>query len=214
MSDAKGWQLRLSELGAIWQGGCIIRAKVLRQVQAAYSKDPELSNLLLDSEVAAEMTRRSAGWRRFVVMAMQHGIPVPAHHRRRYSPPRCPRRRPCPRMSMHSSPCVCVCVCVCVHASPCGRCLHSPRPSATSTRSARLCSAPRSASRRRETALAAMASSASTKRATLVQRGQSFSRKCLRVFSSKCLCVKRVIVVGVIPLRLLLKFLLPPMEPL
>ena len=39
-SDAKGWGLNLSELAAIWQGGCIIRAKVLHLVQACISHAP------------------------------------------------------------------------------------------------------------------------------------------------------------------------------
>ena len=60
------------------QGGCIIRAKVLGLVEAAFTKDPALSNLLLDEDVAAQVAARVPGWRRFVVLAMEHGIPVPA----------------------------------------------------------------------------------------------------------------------------------------
>ena len=60
------------------QGGCIIRAKVLRLVEAAFTKEPALSNLLLDEDVAAEIRAREAGWRRFVLMAISHRIPVPA----------------------------------------------------------------------------------------------------------------------------------------
>ena len=60
------------------QGGCIIRAKVLNLVEAAFTKNPALSNLLLDEAVAAELAARVAGWRRFVLLAMGHGIPVPA----------------------------------------------------------------------------------------------------------------------------------------
>ena len=65
-------------LAEIWQGGCIIRAKVLHLVQAAFAKDPSLPNLLLDEAVAAEMRARLPGWRRFVLLAMRHGVPVPA----------------------------------------------------------------------------------------------------------------------------------------
>ena len=78
VSDAHGWELKLAELAAIWQGGCIIRAKVLSLVEAAFTKDPALSNLLLDDAVAAELAKRVAGWRRFVLLAMSHGLPVPA----------------------------------------------------------------------------------------------------------------------------------------
>lgn len=78
VSAKYGWELRLAELAAIWQGGCIIRAKVLGLVEAAFTKAPELTNLLLDDAVAAEVAARAPGWRRFVLLAMTHGIPVPA----------------------------------------------------------------------------------------------------------------------------------------
>lgn len=77
-SEKYDWNLQLHELAEIWQGGCIIRAKVLHLVQAAFAKDPRLPNLLLDEAVAAEMRARLPGWRRFVLLAMRHGVPVPA----------------------------------------------------------------------------------------------------------------------------------------
>merc|ERR1711988_117295 len=77
-SEKYGWALRLADLGAIWQGGCIIRAKVLEQVEAAFSRDPSLANLLLDPAIAEEMSRRESGWRRLVIGAVQHGLPIPA----------------------------------------------------------------------------------------------------------------------------------------
>ena len=77
-SDTHKWSLQLHELAEIWQGGCIIRAKVLNLVQAAFQKDPNLPNLLLDDAVAAEMRARLPGWRRFVLLAMKHALPVPA----------------------------------------------------------------------------------------------------------------------------------------
>ena len=60
------------------QGGGIIRAKVLNLVESAFTNNPALPNLLLDDTVAAELAARVAGWRRFVLMAVEHGIPVPA----------------------------------------------------------------------------------------------------------------------------------------
>lgn len=77
-SEKYDWNLQLHELAEIWQGGCIIRAKVLHLVQAAFAKDPSLPNLLLDEAVAAEMRARLPGWRRFVILAMRYGVPVPA----------------------------------------------------------------------------------------------------------------------------------------
>ena len=60
------------------QGGCIIRARVLHLVESAFTRDPSLANLLLDEDVAAEMATRLPGWRRFVLAAMAHQLPVPA----------------------------------------------------------------------------------------------------------------------------------------
>ena len=47
-------------------------------VQAAYDKQPELPNLLLDPEIAAQLAQSVGGWRRLVCVALQHGVPVPA----------------------------------------------------------------------------------------------------------------------------------------
>ena len=77
-SDANEWDLRLSDLAEIWQGGCIIRAQVLNLVSAAFKQNPTLESLLLDDDVAREMHARLPGWRRFVVFATANGVPVPA----------------------------------------------------------------------------------------------------------------------------------------
>ena len=47
-SDEFKWNINLSEVARIWQGGCIIRAKFLGRIKEAYLRDPALSNLLLD----------------------------------------------------------------------------------------------------------------------------------------------------------------------
>jgi len=77
-SDERGWRLKLAELAQIWQGGCIIRARCLDLVRAAYEREPTLPNLLLDPEIAAQIARRAQGWRRLVSLAVQSGVPVPA----------------------------------------------------------------------------------------------------------------------------------------
>jgi len=77
-SDEFGWKLKLDDLATIWQGGCIIRAKVLNLVRTAYEKQPTLPNLLLDPTIAETMAKRAPGWRRFVLKAIEQGLPVPA----------------------------------------------------------------------------------------------------------------------------------------
>ena len=41
------WDVDLRELARIWTGGCIIRARFLETMMAAYGRDPALENLLV-----------------------------------------------------------------------------------------------------------------------------------------------------------------------
>lgn len=75
-SDEFGWNINLSEIARIWQGGCIIRAKFLGRIKDAYLRDRQLSNLLLDDEFNAKIQEAQAGWRTLVTLAMQQGLPV------------------------------------------------------------------------------------------------------------------------------------------
>jgi 6-phosphogluconate dehydrogenase len=75
-SDEFGWNINLSEVARIWQGGCIIRARFLGEIMRAYQRDAGLSSLLLDGEFAAKVDKSQAGWRTVVSTAMQQGLPV------------------------------------------------------------------------------------------------------------------------------------------
>jgi 6-phosphogluconate dehydrogenase len=75
-SDEFGWNINLSEVARIWQGGCIIRAKFLGRIKDAYQRNPELASLLLDDEFAAKMEQTQGGWREIVAMAMRRGLPA------------------------------------------------------------------------------------------------------------------------------------------
>ena len=72
------YELNLSEIARIWKGGCIIRARLLNEIQAAYTREPNRSNLLLDSEFREAISRRQAGWRHALQVARRFGIPCPA----------------------------------------------------------------------------------------------------------------------------------------
>jgi 6-phosphogluconate dehydrogenase len=72
------WTINLSEIGRIWKGGCIIRAKLLDPVRQAFKNKPDLINLLMDDSVGAEVQLAQQGWRRAVSAAALAGIPVPA----------------------------------------------------------------------------------------------------------------------------------------
>ena len=78
-SDRYRWQIDLAEIGRIWKGGCIIRARLLDPVRHAFTADPSLPNLLLDPSIAEAISAAQPGWRRIVARAADAGIPMPAH---------------------------------------------------------------------------------------------------------------------------------------
>ncbi len=75
-SDSFGWNINLSEVARIWQGGCIIRAKFLGRIKEAYLRNAALSNLLLDEEFGAKIEQTQRAWRAVVSSAVQQGQPV------------------------------------------------------------------------------------------------------------------------------------------
>ncbi|MGI8731908.1 MAG: NADP-dependent phosphogluconate dehydrogenase [Pyrinomonadaceae bacterium] len=72
-SDEFDWNINLSEVARIWQGGCIIRAKFLGRIKEAYQRNPDLASLLLDEEFNARMEQTQSGWRTILATAMQQG---------------------------------------------------------------------------------------------------------------------------------------------
>ena len=78
MGDEKGWGLDLSKIAAIWRGGCIIRARFLNDITAAYRTDPALSNLMLAPFFTDLLNGFQQNWREVIATATLAGIPVPA----------------------------------------------------------------------------------------------------------------------------------------
>lgn len=77
-SEHFGWGVDLGECARIWKGGCIIRARFLGSIKAAYVRNPELPNLLVDPTFAQELISRQGGWRRIVSLCVASGISCPA----------------------------------------------------------------------------------------------------------------------------------------
>jgi 6-phosphogluconate dehydrogenase len=75
-SNARSWSLNLGELARIWQDGCIIRARFLGRIKAAYDRDPALPNLLLDASFRDELASRQDGWRSVVASCARAGLPA------------------------------------------------------------------------------------------------------------------------------------------
>jgi 6-phosphogluconate dehydrogenase len=73
------WKIDLAEIGRIWKGGCIIRARLLDPVRQAFAAQPGLTNLLLDPAIGDAVESAQDGWRRTVARTAASGIPMPAH---------------------------------------------------------------------------------------------------------------------------------------
>ncbi len=73
-----GWTLDLRAIALIWRAGCIIRARFLDDIAAAYVAEPELPNLLLDPAFADRMNDLTPAWREVVATAARAGAWVPA----------------------------------------------------------------------------------------------------------------------------------------
>ena len=70
------WNIDPSEMARIWKGGCIIRARFLDSIKAAYKREPGLLNLLLDEDFRKWMEQSQANWRASISLAQQQGVPV------------------------------------------------------------------------------------------------------------------------------------------
>jgi 6-phosphogluconate dehydrogenase len=77
-SDEYGWDVDLKEIARIWKGGCIIRARLLDSIRAAYEREPALENLILDEHFAHQILEHHGALREVATLAQARGIPVPA----------------------------------------------------------------------------------------------------------------------------------------
>jgi 6-phosphogluconate dehydrogenase len=77
-SHEGGWNVDLGALSKIWRGGCIIRARFLNRIAAAYAEQPDLENLLVSPYFQEGTARAQDAWREVVARAVALGVPVPA----------------------------------------------------------------------------------------------------------------------------------------
>ncbi|HMO19022.1 MAG TPA: decarboxylating NADP(+)-dependent phosphogluconate dehydrogenase [Oligoflexia bacterium] len=72
------WSLDYGAIALMWRGGCIIRSKFLGKIKEAFDRNRDLKNLMLDPFFTEVLHTGQAGWRKVVMTAAEHGIPVPA----------------------------------------------------------------------------------------------------------------------------------------
>jgi len=75
---AQGWDLNFGAVALMWRGGCIIRSRFLGNIKEAYTKKPDLENLLLDDFFKTEIAKCQDGWRKVVSLCVMQGVPCPA----------------------------------------------------------------------------------------------------------------------------------------
>ncbi len=70
--------INLAEMARIWKAGCIIRARLLKTIQAAFTREPELVNLMRDADFSRQLANAEPAWRSVVALAKNSGVPCPA----------------------------------------------------------------------------------------------------------------------------------------
>ncbi len=70
------YDLNYADIARIWRGGCIIRARFLNDIRAAFTRNKDLTNLMVDPEFTTKMNRGQAALRTVVSMAAESGIPA------------------------------------------------------------------------------------------------------------------------------------------
>ncbi|MHC1739829.1 MAG: NADP-dependent phosphogluconate dehydrogenase [Anaerolineaceae bacterium] len=70
------YNLDYGKIASIWRAGCIIRAGLLSDITAAFERNPELPNLLLDEAFRKIVLDHQSAWREVVQTAVGLGIPM------------------------------------------------------------------------------------------------------------------------------------------
>lgn len=73
-SKEYGFDIPLKDVVKIWRGGCIIRSLQLEKFYSAYTKDPNLTNILLDQEISDLVKSKINSLRKTAAFATANGI--------------------------------------------------------------------------------------------------------------------------------------------
>ncbi|MFT2212670.1 NADP-dependent phosphogluconate dehydrogenase [Rhizobium giardinii] len=72
------WSLPMPTIAKIWRAGCIIRSQFLDEITTAFTKDPDVANLIVTPAFARMVKESDGALRRVVSAAALGGLPVPA----------------------------------------------------------------------------------------------------------------------------------------
>ncbi|CAK1588369.1 unnamed protein product [Parnassius mnemosyne] len=76
-AQVNNWHLNYGSIALMWRGGCIIRSAFLGNIKEAFTKNPTLTNLLLDPYFSKHVSASQMSLRRVVSQAALCGVPVP-----------------------------------------------------------------------------------------------------------------------------------------
>jgi 6-phosphogluconate dehydrogenase len=71
-------QILLAKVVRVWRGGCIIRSALLENFMELFDKQPGISNILLDKNIAAILLQKVQHLREVVCISTQHAYSSPA----------------------------------------------------------------------------------------------------------------------------------------
>jgi 6-phosphogluconate dehydrogenase len=77
-SDEHEWNVNLSEVSRIWEGGCIIRAQILNFLHTAYEKTDSNVHLFEIEDVSSTLKESLGDFRNVIGYAMQNQVPMPS----------------------------------------------------------------------------------------------------------------------------------------
>jgi len=73
-----GWKLNFGSIAYLWRSGCVIRSAFLEKIKAAFDKNPDVSNVLLDDYFKKVIDTCQDSWRNVVKQAITLGVALPA----------------------------------------------------------------------------------------------------------------------------------------
>ena len=77
VSEQYKWKLNFGGIALMWRGGCIIRSRFLGDIKAAFDRNPNLTNLVLDPFFTDALKKAQGGWRRTVALGAHARHPHP-----------------------------------------------------------------------------------------------------------------------------------------
>jgi 6-phosphogluconate dehydrogenase len=76
-SAEKKWSIDPASVAKIWQGGCIIRSELLKNIVAAFQQGSDLTHLFQSPIYSNRFRNVQSGWRACIGRAASAGIPIP-----------------------------------------------------------------------------------------------------------------------------------------